>query len=71
MPHYRFSAVFNGTHRDEVGEYLFDDEAARLHAVRVIQELKYKRDPMFYDGWSLRVTNGERQVALIPFSTST
>jgi hypothetical protein len=70
MPHYRFSAVFNGTHDDQIGEFLIDDETARLHAIQVIHELKHNCNPTFYDGWSMRVTDGERQVATIPFDAS-
>ena len=70
MPYYRFSAAFDGTHNDQIGEFLIDDKAARLHAIQVIHELKHNRRPTFYDGWTMRVTEGERQVATIPFGTS-
>ena len=36
MPHYRFTAVFDGMHRDETGEFLIDDARAKSHAVQVI-----------------------------------
>ncbi len=66
MPHYRFTAVFDGTHRDETGEFLMDDARAKAHAVQVIQELK-NNNPSRFLGWSLRVTEEQREVALIKF----
>ena len=66
MPHYRFTAVFNGSHRDETGEFLIDDAKAKAHAVQVIHELKHNNPSQFL-GWSLRVTEEQREVALIKF----
>ncbi len=70
MPHYRFTAVFDGTHRDETGEFLMDDARAKAHAVQVIQELKHN-NPDHFLGWSLRVTEELREVALIKFDDQT
>jgi hypothetical protein len=66
MPHYYF-AVYNGgrPYPDERGELLSDDAAATVHAVQVVRELK--QGTTAYDGWNMRVTQGDRQVVLISF----
>ncbi len=49
---------------------LIDDAKAKAHAVQVIQELKHNNPGRFL-GWRLRVTEEQREVALIKFDNQT
>jgi hypothetical protein len=68
MPYYRF-AVYNGRRLDDPGaaEFLPDDEAAREEALQIIQDLE-KNDQVRWKGWTIEVTEGDRQVWQISFS---
>jgi hypothetical protein len=66
MLRYHFSVFFcGGRYHDETGDMLPDDDAAIAHAMEVILELK--RHGANYEGHKMRVTQGGRLVALIPF----
>ena len=67
MPLYRFAA-YNGRRLDdpEAAEFLPDDEAAREEALQIIQDLK-KNNQARWKGWTIEVTEGDRQVWQISF----
>jgi hypothetical protein len=68
MPLYRFAA-YNGRLLDdpEAVEFLPDDEAAREEALQIIQDLK-RNNRTRWNGWTIEVTEGDRQVWKIPFT---
>jgi hypothetical protein len=67
MPLYQF-ALHNGPRLDdqEATEFLPDDKAAREEALQIIHDLK-KNNVSGWKGWTIEVTDGDRQVWQIPF----
>jgi hypothetical protein len=67
MPLYQF-ALHNGRRVDdlEATEFLPDDKAAREEALHIIHDLK-KNSVSGWNGWTIEVTDGDRQVWQIPF----
>ena len=66
MPLYRFAVHNSHWHDDTDGTELPDDEAARDAALQVIRDLKKNNETM-WNGWTIKVTQGDRQVWQIPF----
>jgi hypothetical protein len=66
MPTYRFTLYKDGRHTDLVSSYLSDDEAAIKEAAEIVRDMKGDK-PGWWDGWTLRVTAGERKVSEISF----
>jgi hypothetical protein len=66
MPLYRFAVHNSHWHDDSEGTELPDDGAAREAALQVIRDLK-KNDQTRWNGWTIKVTQGDRQVWQIPF----
>jgi hypothetical protein len=67
MPLYQF-ALHNGHRLDdqEAAEFLPDDKAALEQALQIIHDLK-KNNVSGWKGWTIEVTEGDRQVCQIPF----
>jgi hypothetical protein len=67
MPLYQF-ALHNGHRLDdqEATVFLPDDRAAREEALQIIHDLK-KNNVSGWKGWTIEVTDGDRQVWQIPF----
>jgi hypothetical protein len=67
MPLYQFAA-HNGHRLDdpEGAELLPDDESARQAALHIIRDMK-RNNHMAWNGWTIEVTEGNRQVWQIPF----
>jgi hypothetical protein len=66
MPIYRFTLYKGSQHTDLVSSYLSDDEAAIKEAAEIVRDMKGDR-PGWWDGWTLRVTAGERMVSEMSF----
>jgi hypothetical protein len=68
MPLYQF-ALRNGHRLDdqEATEFLPDDKAAREEALQIIHDLK-QNNVSGWKGWTIEVTDGDRQVWQIPFA---
>jgi hypothetical protein len=67
MPLYQFE-LHNGRRLDdqEATEFLPDDKAACEEALQIIHDLK-KNNVSGWKGWTIEVTEGDRQVWQIPF----
>jgi hypothetical protein len=66
MPLYRFAVRNSHWHDDPGGTELPDDEAAPEEALQVIHDLK-KNNVSGWKGWTIEVTDSDRQVWQIPF----
>jgi hypothetical protein len=66
MPLYHFAVHNSHLHDDPEGTVLADDGAAREEALQVIQDLKRNNEGKWI-GWTIEVTDGDRQVWQIPF----
>ena len=66
MPVYRYTIYKDSRHDDLVSAYLPDDEAAIKEAAEIIRDMK-ENNPGWWNGWTLRVTAGERKVSEISF----
>jgi hypothetical protein len=70
MPLYRFIALVGSfRYDDQEGIELMDDAAALEEASGAIQELM-KNDAHRWDGWSIKVMEGDRTVRTIAFNKS-
>ena len=67
MPLYQFAA-HNGHRLDdpEAAERLPDDESARQAALHIIRDMK-RNNHTVWKGWTIEVTEGDRQVWQISF----
>ena len=66
MPLYHF-AIHNGrTHADPDLYDLPDDDAARQWGLQAIRDLR-KNSETRWKGWTINVTEGDREVLQIPF----
>jgi hypothetical protein len=66
MLRYHFSVFFyGGCYHDETGDMLPDNDAAIAHAKKVVLELS--QHGAYCEGHTIRVMQGGRLVALIPF----
>jgi hypothetical protein len=66
MPLYHFAVHNSHLQDDPEGAELPDDEAARQWGLQVIRDLKKNNEPM-WKASTLEVTDGDRQVMLLPF----
>ena len=66
MPLYHFTALDDRRYDDPDGTELPDDGAARKWALQVIHDLK-RNNETAWKGWTIEVTEGDRQVWQIPF----
>jgi hypothetical protein len=68
MPLYRF-ALHKGHRLDdqEATEFLLNDKAAREQPLQIMDDLK-KNNVSGWKGWTIEVTDGDRQVWQIPFT---
>jgi hypothetical protein len=66
MPLYRFAVHNSHLHDDPDGTELADDAAAREMALQVIRDLK-KNNVTGWKGWTIDVSQGDRQVWQIAF----
>jgi hypothetical protein len=66
MPLYRFAVHNSHWHDDPDGTELADDGAAREEAIRIMDDLK-KNNEATWKGWTIVVTDGDRQVCQISF----
>jgi len=66
MPLYRFAVHNSHWFDDPDGTELTDDAAARERALQVIRNLK-KNNVIAWKGWTIKVSQGDRQVWQIAF----
>jgi hypothetical protein len=66
MPLYHFAVHNSHVHDDPVGTELPDDGSARVEAFQIIRDLKRNNQGM-WNGWTIEVTDGDRQVWQIAF----
>jgi hypothetical protein len=66
IPLYHFAVHNSHVHDEPEGTELPDDEAARQWGLEVIRDLKKNNESM-WKGWTIEVTDGDRQVWQIPF----
>lgn len=66
MPRYLFDVHAHSWINDEEGTYFLSDDAALAFGRKVIRELR--EDSSHCDGWSMKITEGGRIVASIPFN---
>jgi hypothetical protein len=66
MPLYHFAVHNSHLHDDPEGAELPDDEAARQWGLQIIRDLKKNNEPM-WKASTIEVTDGDRQVWLLPF----
>jgi hypothetical protein len=66
MPRYLFDVHAHSWINDEEGTYFLSDDAALAFGRKVIRELR--EDSGHCDGWSMKITEGGRIVASIPFN---
>jgi uncharacterized protein DUF6894 len=66
MPLYHFAVHSSHLHDDPEGTELPDDEAARQWGLQVIRDLK-RNNKTGWNGCTIEVTDGDRQVWQLPF----